>query len=341
MDFMRVVKRLVFLVFLGSVCSPVWAGQLPEITLAVEFVDHAACAHIAREKGWFEEEGLAIRSFDSYATGMALSAALCKGGIDAAYICLFPAINAYANGHVPLKVVCGTHLYGYSLVVNPNKVATVADLNKPDIRLGCTRDGSPPAVLLHKLIALHDLDKSLPARTRRMPPPKLLLALKTGQLDAIMAPEQYPTMAEQYGFKELVRAGDLWPRLQGSVLIVRQALIDEHPEIVEKLVRVTQRGITFIHENPEASARIVSEALDVGGKAIIPGKLAGAMHQLKVSPEAVRRSLAQKMACTADVNPAMVQEMIDYAARLGYIKRTFKAGDILDLRYLKASAKNE
>ena len=62
--------------------------------MAVEFVDHAACAHIAKNKGWFEEEGIKLKFYDSYITGMALAAALSRGDIDIAYICLIPAINA-------------------------------------------------------------------------------------------------------------------------------------------------------------------------------------------------------------------------------------------------------
>jgi len=38
---------------------------------------------------------------------------------------------------------------------------------------------------------------------------------------------------------------------------------------------------------------------------------------------------------TTSIDPKMVQEMIDYMKRLGYLRRGFKAKDILDLRFLK------
>ncbi|MBW2739726.1 MAG: hypothetical protein JRE64_12960, partial [Deltaproteobacteria bacterium] len=63
------------------------------IGMAVEFVDHAASAHIAKNKGWFKAEGLNITSFDNYITGMALAAALTRGDINVAYVCLIPAIS--------------------------------------------------------------------------------------------------------------------------------------------------------------------------------------------------------------------------------------------------------
>jgi len=57
------------------------------IGMAVEFMDHAACAYIARDKGWFEEEGLKLTAYESYVTGMTLAAALARGDIEVAYIC--------------------------------------------------------------------------------------------------------------------------------------------------------------------------------------------------------------------------------------------------------------
>jgi NitT/TauT family transport system substrate-binding protein len=38
---------------------------------------------------------------------------------------------------------------------------------------------------------------------------------------------------------------------------------------------------------------------------------------------------------TTDIDLAVVQDAIDYVARLGYIKSSFKAGDILDLSFIK------
>jgi NitT/TauT family transport system substrate-binding protein len=311
------------------------AGQAPvQVNLAVEFVDHAACAHIARNLGWYEAAGLNVRDFDNYATGMALSAALSRGDVDAAYICLLPAINAYANAGAPLKIVAGTHRYGYGLVVNAEKIKSVQDLSAPGIRIGCTSEGSPPAALFHKLVAAYSLDASLLTDARRMPPSKLLLSLWTGQIDAAFMPEQFPTMAESAGFRELVSAVDLWPGMQGSVLVVTENFLNTHPETVETLVALTARGIRYVNEHPEDAARIVAEELTVTGKDILPVNLAGSLDMPAVSPQVIRTSLESKLENTLSIDPKAVQEAIDYAVSLGYIKRAFPAAEILELRYL-------
>jgi NitT/TauT family transport system substrate-binding protein len=95
----------------GSNEGPVFAKTKP-IRIAVEFTTHSACAHIANQKGWYKKEGLTISSYENFITGMALAAALARGDIDAAYICLIPAINAKANANMPIKIVAGIHKYG-------------------------------------------------------------------------------------------------------------------------------------------------------------------------------------------------------------------------------------
>ncbi len=315
-------------------CHPAIAAPLVKIGLAVEFVDHAACAHLARSQGWYEEAGLQVNAFDNYATGMALSAALSRGGIDAAYMCLFPAINAYANAGVKLKIVAGTHLYGYGLVVNPEKIKTIEDLSGSEVKLGCSREGSPPAALLYKLVETYGLDTSIVNRTRRMPPAKLLLALSSGQIDAAFMCEQFPTMAEAAGFRQLVTAKELWPEMQGSVLIVTDAFLQAHPEAVETLVSLTKRGVSFINEHPAEAAKIVAGELNVAGKEIFPLKLSSSLQSLTVTPEVIRSSMGTRMVNTFRVDPEAVQQAIDYAARIGNIKQPFPAEEILDLRYL-------
>jgi NitT/TauT family transport system substrate-binding protein len=334
------MKKLLTLFLAGMLVLTPIGGCAPEeeasVHMAVEFVDHAASVHIARSQGWFQAEGLNITAFDNYITGMALATALGRGDINAAYICLIPAICAYANGKVPLKVVCGTHTYGYGLLVDSDKIKTVKDLEKPDIRLGCSREGSPLDCLLHKMIDKYRLDEDkILNKVQRMPPPNVLLALKMGQLDAGFCCEQFPTMGEELGLKELLMAQDVWPEMQGSVLIVTDDLLRDHPEIVRRLVKITQRGIQYIHEHPEDAATIVASELTVAGKEVLPLEIGKIAAELEITPEVILRSLTTKMECTTTIDPKIVQEEIDYLAELGYIKSGFDAKDILDLTFIE------
>lgn len=313
--------------------GPVFAKTKP-ISIAVEFTTHSACAHIANQKGWYEEEGLTIARYENYITGIALAAALAKGDIDAAYICLIPAINAKANAHVPIKIVAGIHKYGYGFVVNPDKVKTIDDLKRKGIRIGCTREGSPLDALLHKMIEKHHLDKKqILKKVRRMNPPELLLALKMGQLDAAFICEQFPTMAEELGFKVFLTAEDLWLNMQGSVLVVREELINEYPNIVKKLVKVTERATQFINGHPEEAAEIVAGGLQVAGKKIFPVRAIDVASKLVITPLPIFKSLTVRLVNTTDIDPKEIQKAIDACVELEYIKESFRAEDFVDLRF--------
>ena len=325
---------MLLIVMLLVACLGGTARAGAKVSMAVEFVDHAAAAHVALKKGWFAAQGLTIRSFDNYITGIALAAAFSHKGIDVAYMCLCPAILAYANGHVPLKIVCGTHTYGYGCLVNPRKIRSPKDLFEPGIRIGCPREGSASDVFMNRWIDHYHFDRGdFLKQVRRMPPPNVLMAMKLGKLDAGFLPEQFPTLGEHLGFRRLADARDIWPGMQGSVVAVREGLIESHPEVARKIVTVTRMGVGFIQTHPRRASEIVSAALRAEGSRIFPIKMTSVLKIFQVTPLVIHESLSRHMSCTVGIDPKEVQTVIDTMAKLGYIQR-FKADEILDLRWL-------
>ena len=313
-------------------CAP---SKTVPIGMAVEFMDHAAGAYISQDKGWFEEEGLNLSSYESYVTGMTLASALARGDIQVAYLCLVPAINVYANAKVPIKIIAGTHKYGYGLVVNPNKIKSIKDLEGSDIRIGCVREGGAVDVLLHKTIDRYNLDeKKILNNIQRMNPPMQVLAINTGQLDAAFLPEQWATMTEDLGFKMLLMSQEVWPEMQGSVLVVKDELIRDNPEVVEKLVKISQKATDWINQYPQEAAEIVARQLQEAGGNLFPVEITDIAVKTEITPEVLLRSM-NRLEYTTDIDAVVIQDAINYVARLGYIKSSFKAEDILDLSFIK------
>jgi NitT/TauT family transport system substrate-binding protein len=187
---------------------------------------------------------------------------------------------------------------------------------------------------MHKLIDKYNFnEKKFLSKIQRMPPPKIVMALKAGKIDAGFCCEQFPSIGEKNGFKILLNAKDLWPNMQGSVLVVKNDLIKNHPEIVKKLVKVTKKGLNFIKTNPKEASEIVSNTLNIISDNIFPLKLVDSMNNLQATPEIINFSLTTQMICTELIDKDMVQETIDYIAKLGYIK-TFNANDILYLKHI-------
>jgi len=326
-----ILLGILFFTFFGECFSE---KEIP-IGMAVEFMDHAACAYISQDKGWFQEEGINFTSYESYITGMALASALARGDIQVAYMCLIPAINVYANAKVPIKIVAGTHKYGYGLVVNSDKIKNIKDLEKLDIRIGCVSEGGAVDVLLRRTIEKYNLDEEkILSRIQRMNPPKQVMAIKTGQLDAAFLPEQWATMAEDFGFKMLLMSQDVWPEMQGSVLVVKEELIRDHPEVVEKLVKISQKATDWINQHPQEAAEIVARQLQEAGGSLFPVEIADIATKTEITPEVLLRSM-NRLKYTTDIDLAVIQDTINYVAKLGYIKNSFNAEDILDLSFME------
>lgn len=305
------------------------------IGIAVEYTNHAASAYIARNRGYYEKAGLNLSIYESYATGTALAAALVRGDIQVAFICLVPAINAFANAGVPIKIVAGTHKYGYGLAVNPQKIKTVADLTKPGIRLGCVQAGSAADIVLHKMIDKFDLNrKAVLKNIRRMNPSKQIMAAKMGRLDAVFVPEHWTTLSETAGLQMLLTAKDVWPGMQGSVLVVKEDLLVHQPETVRKLVHVLQATTAWAHEHAFESAKLLAEELLQSGKEVWLTDTEVSNRQKELFEDIMRRSMGRLEYATG-IDPIMVQDTIDYMVLQGYIRTSFKAEKILDLRFIK------
>ncbi|MBN2350263.1 MAG: ABC transporter substrate-binding protein [Bacteroidales bacterium] len=314
-------------------CQVAHAKEKFSIKIAVEFTDHAASAYIARQKGWFEDEGIKPE-FYSYVTGMSLAAALGRGDIQAAYLCLLPAINARANAGVQIKIVAGTHKYGYALTVNPEKIITVKDLEKPGIRIGSVQKGGPVDAVFLKTIEKYGLDRNkILNKVQRMNPAMQIMAVRMGKLDASFAPEHWPAMAEEEGFKILLTAQDIWPLMQGSVLIVKEDLIKNNPEIVKKLVRITEKSTDWIRSNPRKAARIMASELQMAGDKIFPIKAAKTAKGLVIKPGTLLKSM-KRLKYTTDIDIKTIKETIEFAVRQDYIREKIDANDIIDLRFL-------
>jgi len=310
-------------------------AQAFELKIAVEFTDHAACAMVAEEKGWFAEAGLAVTALENYVTGADLAAALARGDIQAAYICLVPAINARVNGGVDIKVVAGTHKYGYGLVVDAAKITKIEDLAGQGLKLGCTQAGTSVDVLLQRLCEVQGLPtQQIAEGAQRMNPPSQVLALQAGKIDACFVPEHWATMAATSGYKLLATAQDIWPDLQGSVLVVKSELLENHPDVVEKLVRVTDEANVWINDHPDEAAAILAESLTVSDQMVLPDKAVESAAKLQVTPEIVADSMT-RLEYRSDIDAAHVQSIIDYMDSLGYLKKSIDASELLDLRFLQ------
>ncbi|MEM4536914.1 MAG: ABC transporter substrate-binding protein [Nitrososphaerota archaeon] len=315
-----VVILILSIIYVPSILSS--RKTYDTVRLAVEFNNHAAPAYLAKHSNWFSEEGLNITIFNSYVTGVALANALARGDIDAAYICLGPALLSYSRG-IDIVIVAGTHFNGYAIVSKEG----ISDPNQLEgKKVGVVEAGSNADLLFNLAVEKYGLDKKN-IDVRRGNPPLLITLLLTNQVDAIVVPEHWATLAaSNEGHHILLRSQDVWPDMQGSVLVVKRELLEKKPEVVEKLVKITMKGIEYIEKNKDEAANILIEEFSIASPMGVEPELVKGVSQT-LSREIMSKSMDNlRYSIELDINS--IQRYVELLYKLGYIDNLFDVGKI-------------
>ncbi len=290
-----IVSLLIVLLLLSG-CNK----QGTSLNFAVEMNDHAAAAYIAKYNRDFAKYGIKVSSFNQYATGMALSAALSRGDINVGYVCVVPAILAYARG-VPIKIVTITHKYGYELVT-AKSINSVKELDGKLV--ACPGEGSSANLIMK----ITEEKFNVKFNTLRTKPLMEIGAMEKGSVKAAFIPEHYASILVSKGFKILLKSQDVVPDMPGSCIVVKDDLLNKEPEAIKNLIRLTKKETKFINENREDAAKIVAKYLNC-------------------SPDIIKYSMSN-LKYTDKIEEERIQYLIDKLAELGYVRK-FNAKDIL------------
>ncbi len=283
-----------------ALCSSGCKQKFVSLNFAVELNDHAAAAYIARSKGDFKKYGIKVSSFNQYATGMALAAALSRGDINIGYICVVPAIIAYSRG-VPIKIVSLTHQYGYELVV-PKSINNINELSGKLI--ACPGEGSAANFVMK----LTEEKYNVNFRILRTKPLMEIDAMKKGSVSGAFIPEHYASILVFKGFKILLKSQDIMKDMPGSCVVVKDNVIKQNPALVSNLISLTKEETVFINSHRTESARIIASYLHC--------------------PENIVKYSMNNLEYTTNIDTDKIQYVIDKLAQFGYIKK-FSAKDII------------
>ena len=92
----------------------------------------------------------------------------------------------------------------------------------------------------------------------------LYVALKAGAIDATMLQIPQNFLAVDEGFRKLASGADVYRAVQGG-LTTTKAIINERPELVAKMIRVTQRSLRMIRNDKKAAVEFIKGPyLDLG-----------------------------------------------------------------------------
>ena len=92
----------------------------------------------------------------------------------------------------------------------------------------------------------------------------LYVALKAGTIDATMLQIPQSFLAIDEGFRKLAAGADVYRAVQGGVTTTK-AIINDRPELVTKMIRVTQRSLRTIRNDKKFAVEFIKGPyLDLG-----------------------------------------------------------------------------
>jgi NitT/TauT family transport system substrate-binding protein len=217
--------------------------------------------------------------------------ALISNRVQAAFIVAPMALALKAQG-VPIKVVYLGHRYGSAVVVQKDgPIKTFADMRGRTIAIPSRF--SDERLLLFRAMKIWGIKPS-EIKMVEMAPPDVSGALAAHAIDAFVMGEPFPSQAEMGGFgRVLFQAREYWPDYMSCILVVRQDLIDNRPDVVQVLVDgIARSGLWLDTSKPhrEDAADVVGRLYYNQKPALLRWALTKPMDRVVYSPLAPRKA---------------------------------------------------
>ncbi|MFE5212403.1 ABC transporter substrate-binding protein [Streptomyces sp. NPDC056600] len=235
-------------------------GYFPNLTHATPLV--------GVQEGLFQKElgGTTVRTA-TFNAGPSEIEALNAGSVDIGWIGPSPAVNGFTrSGGKSLRIIGGSASGGVKLVVDPDRIRSVADLRGKRIatpQLGNTQD----VAFLHwiseqgwKIDAQSGEGDVSVVRTDNAITPQ---AYASGSVDGAWVPEPTASRLVSAGAKVLLDESDLWPDKKFVVthIVVSQRFLEDHPDVVEAVLRGSVRTNEWIKADPDRAKTSANAAL--------------------------------------------------------------------------------
>ncbi|QMU75983.1 aliphatic sulfonate ABC transporter substrate-binding protein [Streptacidiphilus sp. PB12-B1b] len=254
---------------------------------------------IGIENGQFQKDlGSTAIKTQIFNAGPAEIEALNAGAIDIAWIGPSAALSGYTSSHgASLKIIAGATTGGAELVVNPKKIAGVADLKGKKIatpQLGNTQD-----VALLYYLKTHGYKENAESgagdvSVLRIDNSTTPTAYASGQIDGAWVPEPTASKLVAEGAKVLIDERTLWPQQQFATtnVIVSQSFLKAHPDVVDAVLKASVDTNAWIVANPAQAKTDANAALkQLSGKALSTKVLNSAWSYLSVTNDPLASTL--------------------------------------------------
>lgn len=257
--------------------------------------------------------------FTDWAT---VSEAVKSGKLEATFMIAPLAMKLREQGF-PVKIVYLGHRDGSTVIVRKDdKSKNLRDLRGKVFAI--------PSKYSNQYLVIRKLmeDQAIQAEEIRfveLPPPDMPTALASKTIDAYFVGEPHAAKAELDGIgRVLYHAKDIWKGFISCVLVVRENLISENPEIVKDLVRGIAESGEWAEVNREKAAKVAAPYFRQDEKVI--------NYVLQQPPDRVSYRMLTP-------NLFELQKIHDMAIKTGILENPVSVTELLDTSFIPSDIK--
>ena len=259
----KIIGIILVLTLLGN--SVLMAGE--KLSLMLDWfpnVDHLPI-YVAKEKGYFSDQGIEVTIISPSETSDALKLAA-SGNMDLAVSYQPQTIIAADNG-LPIKVVAPlvVHPLTTLLFLEGKGIKNPSDLSHK--KIGYTVPGLMD-VLLEAFAAINNIQEYTPVNVGFT----ILPALVSNKVDAVMGPfKTYETVGmAQHGYKAQFFELEKWgiPDYEELIFVCGEKILEEKPAAVKGFVKAIEKAFAYTKSHPEDALATYLSAVPQADKKI-------------------------------------------------------------------------
>jgi NitT/TauT family transport system substrate-binding protein len=280
---------------------------------------------VAKEKGLFARHGIEVdlKYYGNYTSSLL---ALSAGGLDANSQTLNDTLISVSNGAKQTIVLVNDNSTGNDKIIARDGITSVAELKGHKIAV-------EPGTADHYLLLLALRQAGLGPNDVTLEPHSAEASAKAfagGGTDAVCVSTPFTTTALSRSGSHAIATSAEFPGAIPNHLVVRQAVVAEHPEAVQGLVNTWFETMRWIRDNREEANEIMAKA---GGVGVETFKTFAAGTTIFTHQQVVD-------AFTPGTNPKHLNyqaaQIADFILETGMIQSRPNLNGLLDDRFVKA-----
>lgn len=313
-------------------------ADLDHVTVQLDYVPRGnhAMFFVGKEKGFFEEEGIAVDDIVKGTGSPDTMRIVGSGKADFGFGDLPTLATARSQGVevTALAAVNQESPLGMCALSEKHELKTAEDL--AGLNIGVHPAGST-YIFWQALLAANDMEASDVNELTVTPPYESYLL--TGQVDAVICyiDAEVPELEAKAGGPgslSILLGSENGYEVYGSGMFTSQKLIDEDPDLVQRFTRAYLKSFQWVIDNPEEASKIVAASSPE-----LSGKDGVFLEQLQADIDHTFESDLTKQHGLGAMTADTWQQTIDILSKQGVIEQAPDAESVFDSSFQEGAAK--